>query len=134
MPAGSFLAHSYVIPGFLQLYNWYEKVFRPFSGDSRELFDIGLKYLNKLIEITWRTKIFESKIFVIHKVLPKFTKILSHEYLEPYGRSRLDLSYTEGINANLNDMAFYTASELPKHFSIKLHITIVVQSKIVTLI
>ena len=63
----------------------HSSIFRPFSGDSRELFDTGLKYLNKLIENTWRTKIFKSKIFVIHKVLPKFTKILSHEYLEPYG-------------------------------------------------
>ena len=54
-------------------------------GDGRELFDISLKYLNKLTENTWRTKIYKSNIFVIHKVLPKFTKILSHEYLEPYG-------------------------------------------------
>ena len=53
-------------------------------GDGRELFDTGLKYLNKFIENTWGTKIFESNIFVIHKVLPKFTKILSYEYLEPY--------------------------------------------------
>ena len=64
---------------------WYEKVSQPFSGGGREFFDTGLKYLNKPIENTWRTKIFEFKSFVIHKVLPKFTKILSHEYLEPYG-------------------------------------------------
>ena len=38
-----------------------------------------------MIENIWRTKIFESNIFVIHKVLLKFTKILSQEYLEPYG-------------------------------------------------
>ena len=31
-----------------------------------------------------KTEIFECKIFVICKVLTKFTKILSHEYLEPY--------------------------------------------------
>ena len=61
----------------------YEKLTFPF-GDSRELFDTGLKYLNKLIENTRRTNIFESNIFMIHKVLPKFTKILSHKYLEPY--------------------------------------------------
>ena len=62
----------------------YEKLTFPF-GDSRELFNTGLKYLNKLTENTGRTNIFESNIFMIHKVLPKFTKILSHEYLEPYG-------------------------------------------------
>ena len=54
-------------------------------GNGREHFNTGLKYLNKLIENTWGTKIFESNIFVIHKVLPKFTKILSHEYLELNG-------------------------------------------------
>ena len=56
-------------------------------GDGRELFNTG-KYLNKLIENTWRTKIFESNIFVICKVLPKFTKILYHKYLEPYRDGR----------------------------------------------
>ena len=29
---------------------------------------------------------------MIHKVLPKFTKKLSHEYLEPYGKSSNTLS------------------------------------------
>ena len=57
---------------------WYEKVSQPFSGGGREFFDTGLKYLNKLIENIWITKIFESKIFVIHKVLPKFKNIWSH--------------------------------------------------------
>ena len=55
----------------------------PFGG-SRELFNL-CKATDSVIENTWRTKIFESNIFVIHKVLPKFMKILSHEYLEPYG-------------------------------------------------
>ena len=32
-----------------------------------------------------KTEIFECKIFMICKVLTKFTKILFHEYLEPYG-------------------------------------------------
>ena len=32
-----------------------------------------------------KTEMFECKIFVICKVLTKFTKILSLEYLEPYG-------------------------------------------------
>ena len=54
-------------------------------GDGREHFNTDLKYLNKLIENTWGTKVFESNIFVIYKVLPKFTKILSHEYLELNG-------------------------------------------------
>ena len=40
----------------------HSSIFRPFSGDSRELFGTGLKYLNKLIENTRRTKIFKSKI------------------------------------------------------------------------
>ena len=35
-------------------------------GDGKELFDTGLKYLNKLIVNTWRTKIFESNIFVYY--------------------------------------------------------------------
>ena len=57
----------------------------PFAfGDGRELFDTSLKYY-KLIENTWRNKIFEANIFVIHEVLLKFTKILSQKCLEPYG-------------------------------------------------
>ena len=76
----------------------YEKVFRPFSGDGRELFNTGLKYLNKLIENTLRTKIFESNIFVIHKVLPNFTKILSHEYLEPYSGRYTDPKVCASFN------------------------------------
>ena len=32
-----------------------------------------------------KTEIFECEIFVICKVLTKFTKILSHKYLKPYG-------------------------------------------------
>ena len=31
---------------------------------------------------TWSTKIFEDNIFVIHKALPKLTKILSHGNLK----------------------------------------------------
>ena len=76
----------------------YDKVFQPFSGDGRELFDTGLKYLNKLIENTWRTKIFKSNIFVIHKVLPNFMKILSYEYLEPYGRRYTDPKVCASFN------------------------------------
>ena len=53
-------------------------------GDGRELFNM-CKVTDPVLENIWRTNIFESNIFVIHKVLPKFTKILSHEYLEPYG-------------------------------------------------
>ena len=33
----------------------------------------------------WSTKISEANIFVILKALPRFTKILSHGNLEPYG-------------------------------------------------
>ena len=32
-------------------------------GDGRELFNTGLKYLNKLIENTWRTKNFRVQYF-----------------------------------------------------------------------
>ena len=53
-------------------------------GDSRELFN-PYKATDPVIENIWRTKIFESIIFLIHKVLLKFMKILSLEYLEPYG-------------------------------------------------
>ena len=53
-------------------------------GDGRELFNL-CKATDSVIENIWRTKIFKSNIFVIHKVLPKFTTILSHEHLEPYG-------------------------------------------------
>ena len=63
----------------------------PFAfGDGRELFDTSLKYY-KLLENTWRKKIFETNIFMIHEVLLKFTKILSHEYLEPYGTTDANL-------------------------------------------
>ena len=51
-------------------------------SDGREFSNAGLKHLNKLIENTCliqNTKIFKSNIFMIHNVLPKFTKILSHE-------------------------------------------------------
>ena len=53
-------------------------------GDGSELFN-PFKATDPVIENIWRTKIFVSNIFVIHKVLPKFTKILCHKYLEPYG-------------------------------------------------
>ena len=53
-------------------------------GDGREFFN-PCKAKDPVIENIWRNKIFKSNIFVIHMVLPKFTKILSHEYLEPYG-------------------------------------------------
>ena len=44
-------------------------------GDGRELFN-PCKATNPVIENTlWRIKMFESNIFMIHKVLPKFTKI-----------------------------------------------------------
>ena len=52
-------------------------------GDGRELFN-PCKTIDPVIEDIWRTKIFKFNIFVIHKVLPKFMKMLSHEYLEPY--------------------------------------------------
>ena len=53
-------------------------------GDHRELFN-PCKAMDPVIENIWKTKIFESKIFVIHKVLLKFTEILSHKCLEAYG-------------------------------------------------
>ena len=74
-------SHQWV--AILALPAGWDSMSSPFSDDM-ELFGTGLKYLNKLMENTWRTKIFESNIFVIHKVLPKFTKILSHECLEPH--------------------------------------------------
>ena len=52
--------------------------------DGSELFN-PCKATDPVIENIWRTKISEYNIFVTHKILPKFTKILSHEYLEPYG-------------------------------------------------
>ena len=82
MPAGSNFDTSWFAAA-IQLDGAVRESF-PF-GDGRELFDTGLKYLNKLTENTWRTKILDSNIFVIHKVLLKFTKMLSHKYLEPYG-------------------------------------------------
>ena len=53
-------------------------------GDSGELFDIALKYAS------WRTPIakvlkFSRLIFSWYARHKKFTKILSHENLEPYG-------------------------------------------------
>ena len=56
----------------------------PFD-DGRELFNL-CKATDLVIENIWRTKIFKFNVFMIHKVLPKFTKILSHKYLEPYGK------------------------------------------------
>ena len=54
----------------------------PFS-DGRELLN-PCEAKDPVIENIWKTKIFGSNIFVIHKVLLEFTKILSHKYLEPY--------------------------------------------------
>ena len=78
----------------------YEKVFN-LAMAYRELFDTGLKYLNKLIEN--RTKIFESNIFVIHKVLLKITKILSHKYLEPYGNRHVTYTYNRIIGIDIKN-------------------------------
>ena len=57
-------------------------------GDGKELFNL-CKAKDPVIENKWRTKIFKSNVFVIHKVLLKFTKILSHKYLEPYGKTNI---------------------------------------------
>ena len=51
--------------------------------DGSELFN-PCKAMDPVIENIWRTKIFVSNIFMIHKVLPKFTKILTTEKLKPY--------------------------------------------------
>ena len=51
------------------------------------------------------TKIFEANVFVILKALPKFTKILSHRNLEPYGiqyESYLNSAYFTFHSAVLN--------------------------------
>ena len=53
-------------------------------GDGRELFNLCKATDPVIYRHIWRTKIFKSNIFVICKVLPKFTKILSHKYLAPY--------------------------------------------------
>ena len=52
----------------------------------------------------WGTKIFGANIFMIHRVLPKFTKILSHENLEPYGIFSLKFKKkfeTSSINSSI---------------------------------
>ena len=47
----------------------------------------------------WNAKILEANIFMIHKALMKFTKILFHKNLEPYGMRgaylKRKLKYTE---------------------------------------
>ena len=58
------------LPGLLQLDGIVQGSF-PF-GDGRELFNL-CKATDPVIENIWRTKIFESNIFMIYKVLPKFT-------------------------------------------------------------
>ena len=52
-------------------------------GDSRKLFDSTYKYL-QLETPSMSNKIFEANIFVVHKALPKFTKIMSHKNSESY--------------------------------------------------
>ena len=42
-------------------------------GYGSKLFNL-CKAMDPVIENIWRTKIFKSNIFMIHKVLPKFTK------------------------------------------------------------
>ena len=59
MPAGSNFDTSWFAAA-IQLDGAVRESF-PF-GDGRELFDTGLKYLNKLTENTWRTKILDSNI------------------------------------------------------------------------
>ena len=83
MPAGSNFDTSW-FAATIQLDGAVRESF-PF-GDGRELFDTGLKYLNKLTENTWRTKSLDSNIFVIYKVLLKFTKIcLTNIWSHIYG-------------------------------------------------
>ena len=59
---------------------------------SNKIFEANIFVIRKAIatEIhkkmpSWSNKIFKANIFVIHKAIPKFTKILSHGNLEPYG-------------------------------------------------
>ena len=53
-------------------------------GDIGELFNSALKYASWRTPIPKGTKIFETNIFMIRKVLAKFTKLLFHENLEPH--------------------------------------------------
>ena len=48
-------------------------------GDGRELFKTALKY--SYAENTWSSK--TNNLFVMHKALLKYMKILSHKNLEP---------------------------------------------------
>ena len=59
-------------------------------GDIRELFNTALKYSQ--LENMWNAKILEANIFMIHKALMKFTKILFHKNLEPYGMRDVAIS------------------------------------------
>ena len=66
-------------------------------GDGRKLLDSTLKYSSRRTpsyKHAWSAKIFKANIFVIHKALLKFAKILFHRNLEPYG--------THTINSKLN--------------------------------
>ena len=55
------IARSQSLDGMVRESFWF--------GDGREFFIAGLKYLNNLIKNTWKTKILESNVFVIHKIL-----------------------------------------------------------------
>ena len=52
----------------------------------------------------WSAKFFKANIFVIHKALPKFTRILSHRNLEPYGIHTINskLNWSEHIEKQVD--------------------------------
>ena len=69
-----------------------------------------------------KTEIFKCKIFVICKVLTKFTKILSHEYLEPYSiiikacrshnhREAISIENTKVNSLHFTEVQTYTSIE-----------------------
>ena len=81
-------------------------------GDDRKLFDSTLKYIHSRKTSLWSNKIFKANIFVIHKVLPIFTKILSHGNLEPYGILQLYISIRVRSTIPIAVLDFHAATKV----------------------
>ena len=67
--------------------------------------------LQQCLFIGYIQKLIKTEIFVICKVLTKFMKILSHEYLEPYGKRAITVSQSH-LSATNNDLTNYITWQL----------------------
>ena len=78
-----------------------------------------LEIFKQIYKNTWRNKIFETNIFMTRKVIPKFMKILSHTYLEPYRIHFEELTF-KAVVKSLKTAKYFVLKNFPL-YGISMH-------------